>query len=579
MEPNYEKYSLDELYDALSHIDKAAYPEREKRIQDNIKKRQQSACSQQLHTSIEPYVITPSPYQDEKQTSNWIAKYWKGQFSLPISYWLVGIAINLFILAFGALVENRIEHANSRLSLGVFMLSLYAVILPLITWQTVGIYRSANRHPYRGGSMLWANVAKAIIIISTIGYIINISTTGIPVLKESYSLITQHQEYPELHFRLLNNETELELYGGIEVGSEKQLEAQLDAHPNIKLLHLHSIGGRMLGAIRLAGIVKQRKLDTYVKERCASACTVVYLAGVNRLIGENGELAFHAAGIGGTSTHNNEALSSSLKTQYINAGVPQWFLEKVLATPNEDLWIPDHNDLRKAKIITQVVNSAEYGFSGFGSDENISEEAIEQGLLTHNYMKAMKKFDSETYEKVIAINRQVVKEGGTMNRVSVAINQLLQTRINHYLAHASDEAVLYYWQTIIAQMVALRTHSPLACASFAFPSDIPLQHHYGNEGTLPSALIEQELDAMADLIGSFSPKPALLSDEDKQNYINRVVKNMKQENADYFEVIQAPADYLSDPEILCLASISLNKHFVAFKPEVSSALLRTINTL
>ena len=128
-------------------------------------------------------------------------------------------------------------------------------------------------------------------------------------------------------------------------------------------------------------------------------------------------------------------------------------------------------------------------------------------------------------------------------------------------------------------MVALRTHSPLACASFAFPSDIPLQHHYGNEGTLPSALIEQELDAMADLIGSFSPKPALLSDEDKQNYINRVVKNMKQENADYFEVIQAPADYLSDPEILCLASISLNKHFVAFKPEVSSALLRTINTL
>ena len=93
MEPNYEKYSLDELYDALSHIDKAAYPEREKRIQDNIKKRQQSACSQQLHTSIEPYVITPSPYQDEKQASNWIAKYWKGQFSLPISYWLGGIAI------------------------------------------------------------------------------------------------------------------------------------------------------------------------------------------------------------------------------------------------------------------------------------------------------------------------------------------------------------------------------------------------------------------------------------------------------------------------------------------------------
>ncbi len=32
MEPNYEKYSLDELYDALSKIYKAAYREREKGI-------------------------------------------------------------------------------------------------------------------------------------------------------------------------------------------------------------------------------------------------------------------------------------------------------------------------------------------------------------------------------------------------------------------------------------------------------------------------------------------------------------------------------------------------------------------
>lgn len=577
MEPNYEKYSLDELYDALSHIDKAAYPERAKQIQDNIKKRQQRGSSALVSSATEQQLDSPSPYQDEKHASNWVAKYWKGQFSLPISYWLVGIAINLFILAFGAVIENRIEQADSRLSLGLLMLSLYAVILPLITWQTVGIYRSANRHPYRGGSIFWANAAKAITIISALGYIINILTTGIPIVKESFSLITQHQEYPETQFRLLNNGTELELFGGIEVGSEKQLEAQLEAHPNVKLLHLHSIGGRMLGAIRMAAIVKQRKLDTYVKERCASACTVVYLAGENRLIGENGELAFHAAGMGGTSMHNNETLGSSLKTEYINAGVPNWFLKKVLATPNDDLWIPDHNKLRKAKIITQVVNSAEYGFSGFGGNENITEEAIEQGLLTHNYMKAMKEFDPETYQKVIAINRQVMTEGGTINSVSVAINQLLQTRINHYLAHASNEAVLYYWQTIITQMEALRANSPLACASYAFPSDIPLQHHYGNEGTLPSALIEQELDAMGDLIGSFSPNPTLLSIEDKEDYILQVVESLKQENGSYVKVIQAPADYLSDPDTLCLASITLNKQFVAFTPEISGALLRSIN--
>lgn len=80
MEPNYEKYSLDELYDALSHIDKAAYPEREKRIQDNIKKRQQSAYSQQLHTSIEPHVITPSPIKMRSKRQTGLPNIGKDSF-------------------------------------------------------------------------------------------------------------------------------------------------------------------------------------------------------------------------------------------------------------------------------------------------------------------------------------------------------------------------------------------------------------------------------------------------------------------------------------------------------------------
>lgn len=46
----------------------------------------------------------------------------------------MGIVINFFILVFGVLVENRIEYVNSWLSLGVFMLLFYVVILLLIMW-------------------------------------------------------------------------------------------------------------------------------------------------------------------------------------------------------------------------------------------------------------------------------------------------------------------------------------------------------------------------------------------------------------------------------------------------------------
>jgi len=38
-EPNYNKYSLDEPYDALNHIDKDYFPERVELIQAEIEKR------------------------------------------------------------------------------------------------------------------------------------------------------------------------------------------------------------------------------------------------------------------------------------------------------------------------------------------------------------------------------------------------------------------------------------------------------------------------------------------------------------------------------------------------------------
>lgn len=582
MAPNYEQYTLNELIDALEHIDKDAYPHRVADIQRHIaahteqnKAAQRNSSNTSVDSSLDP--IIAEKYNQELPTSNWLLAYWRGQYSLPVSYWLVGIAVSLLIYALNSKIETSIEFANSRVELGLYIFLLYALLIPLVVWQGVGVYRSANRHPYRGGSQGWASVAKTITVIGAVGFGFSLFTSGIPALKEAVSLVTEEHSYPPLTLRLLNQGRELELYGGIEVGSEVQLEQALESNPDITTLHLHSVGGRILGAARMAELVRKYQLNTYVKTRCASACTIIYLAGKQRLIGEEGQLAFHAASLGGSSTHDNHPLSGTLREHYENADVPEWFLKRVFATPNHELWTPSHQELLKAGIVDTVVNSNAYAFSGIEGAENIKQGDIDEGLLTHAYMRAIKQHDNPTYQKIIQFNMDGMREGSTINQISANINALLKTRINYYISHASDEAAVAYWQVLIAQMEALRTDTPLTCASFAFPDTVPLDYHYGNQGFLSQHLIDAEFAAMAGLISSFEAAPVLLTQDVKQALVLDIIEAVKADNPIYFDAIRTPEAFLERPAMLCQAAISLNKNFIAVPSHSRGPLLRTIN--
>lgn len=517
-------------------------------------------------------------YAEEPHTSNWLLAYWRGHFSLPFSYWVVGIGVSVMTYWFDGFIETKMEGANTRVELGTYIFLLYGMLIPIVLWQGVGVYRSANRHPFRGGSQGWANIAKAITILSALGFTFNLFSTGLPALKEAVSLVTEERSYPPLTVRLLNHGNELELYGGIEVGNETLLKQTLEANPDITTIHLHSIGGRILGAVRLAELVQQYSLNTYVKESCASACTLVYLAGKQRFIGEDGQLAFHSASIGGSSTHDNHPLSGTLRQQYENANVPEWFLKKVFKTPNHELWIPTHQELIKAGIVDEVVNSNAFGFSGYGDIENITTADIEEGLLSHAYMRAIKQHDNATYQSFVQFNLDGMRAGNTINSIAGEINTLLKSRINYYVAHASDEAAVAYWNVLTAQMEALGDDTPMACASFAFPSVVPPQYHYGNEGYLPQHLIDAEFNAIAALVSSFEATPLLLPKEQKKALVLDVVDAVKAENPVYYEVIRSPSSFLDSPTMMCKAAISLNRNFVAPSITERGALLRTINS-
>lgn len=87
--------------------------------------------------------------------------------------------------------------------------------------------------------------------------------------------------------------------GQIGHGSADALQKVVRQHPELRLVELNSKGGYVSEMNKLVAIVESNHLDTFVREKCASACTDVFLAGEHRYIDLDARFGFHQSGYKG----------------------------------------------------------------------------------------------------------------------------------------------------------------------------------------------------------------------------------------------------------------------------------------
>ncbi|MGS2721014.1 hypothetical protein [Paraglaciecola aestuariivivens] len=569
--PNYKQYSLAELKDALANIDKEQFPQRAQTLIEEI-----NARGADLDKPITPE-HSAQPEFNEEQHPNFFIRYWKGQISLPVSYWLIGVTANVVIVILSHFAQVGVENASSAKLLGAYIFGLYVCMIVLTCWQTVGIYRSASKHPLRGGSAGWAMTAKVMVCLGCLGFLYQMYNSGFPIMKTSFLTLIGSERYPATEFRLLNNGTELEVFGGLEIGSETLLAEQLNLNPDVKILHLHSIGGRVLAAKRMMQVVRDHDLDTYVKTDCSSSCTLVYLAGKNKLLGEGAELRFHTASIGTVSSHTVSELGDPLKQAYLNQGLPKWFVDKVMSTSSDSFWSPSNEELLRAGVVDKIVDPDLYALSGLGTESSITKAELESGLLTQDYMVAMKKHDPETYQQALDLNYVGMRQGLPQAQI---INQMVDLLYNHrlpiYLASAGNLALVEYFKAQIFRMKELRQEFPLACASFVYPDEVPEAKRYGNQGGISAEGKALESAALTMLINSYQDTHQNIDEEKQLSLILDVISKVRDENEAFYNVIVSAEDFVEQPDLMCAASIALNEAFISFDVETSGQLLRSI---
>jgi hypothetical protein len=289
-------------------------------------------------------------------SANYLVRHWRGELSLPKSYWLNGflggLAIGVAIVALN-LAIRRDGDAQPMLWL-VSLISIWIIVLLFTAWQAVGIWRSATNYRF-AGNRFWGGAAKTLTVLGLLSTGYNGLFVGAPQIAGIYDIVAGDALVGPHQFRVVGNGQVLEFSGGISFGVARELANFLGAMANVKTVQLNSLGGRILEAQKMSDMIRARGLSTYVVQNCLSACTIVFLGGKERFLFETAKLGFHQPTFRGMTAGNRRTMIANEEARLQRLGLSAAFAVRANAATPSSMWYPDKDELLREKVVTRII--------------------------------------------------------------------------------------------------------------------------------------------------------------------------------------------------------------------------------
>jgi hypothetical protein len=249
-----------------------------------------------------------------------------------------------------ALVLNRlVDDRPARFSSAAILL-VTALGYAAWFWAVRGTWLSATRHTSAGGR--WGGIAKGTIVFGALGIAVQV-TNNHEGLAEHWATMLGKQRGPRCVIRVSRDHKSITVTGGMNDGATDTLTRTLDSVPSVATVTFNSGGGWVREGRLMAAVISQRGLATHVDGECSSACALAFLGGKERTVGPNGRIGFHRVRSIGESDDLQRALDiDQTQSIYQRAGLPSDFIEKVMATPPDQMWYPTVRELRAANVTT-----------------------------------------------------------------------------------------------------------------------------------------------------------------------------------------------------------------------------------
>jgi hypothetical protein len=376
---------------------------------------------------------------DDDREASWFVRHWRGELSLARAYWVDTVGINwlmrILLFAIPAFADRLPLLAAPALIAG-----FWSALTGLLVWQTTGVMRSAFRYEKEYGKILYPVLACLSLLFLCANGIFGFVTLGVPQLSEALKIIRGDPQWPDPVITVLHGSREIEFSGIIKLHSAAKLDEALNQHPDVTVLHLDTPGGREREAVDMADVVRSHHLSTYVDQVCASAGTVVFVAGKERILLNGARLGFHSASIAGVPDPGTNRLQLIALAA---VGADAAFSARVAGTLPDSVWYPDNDELIKQGIVTRISDGS--GFS-VGTKElaRYDEKGLRKELLDDAVLKAVAQREPEAFARAIATAAKSLAGGSDLKASLQGVSRLRIETIRNAFPCISDEALDQY---------------------------------------------------------------------------------------------------------------------------------------
>ncbi|KIC07297.1 hypothetical protein RA19_24605 [Leisingera sp. ANG-M1] len=229
-----------------------------------------------------------------------------------------------------------------------------------LLWQFRAFQRSADAHVRSTGAM--APVWGGYLLLLFAGF------AAITLWWDALLIARQPQEAPRyaeqrarereaLYSLTVSDDGRRILFSGeITFGLTSRMRQLADDHPGLETVVLSGPGGLIAEARGAAKLIRDRNLSTQATGLCASACTLIFIAGRRRSLDTEAQLGFHSYDLqieSGLPQVDVQKEQSKDRAFFLQQGISADFADKVFGIPHSRLWTPDRQELLTGGVLTE----------------------------------------------------------------------------------------------------------------------------------------------------------------------------------------------------------------------------------
>lgn len=517
--------------------------------------------------------VTPKVERDFR-FNNIIARHWRGELPLWLSYWGIGFLGNIGVaIALPAIaIAFKTESGYYPLAIFASILATWAIVCLVVAWQIIGTWRSAKRYieeRQHGKGAFWGTLAQVALVLGGLSAAGNFFEYGAPQLRETFNIAFKDDpSIPSYSIRVMRDGTEAEIVGGFKYGLTDDFQKILKAARGIKVVHLDSAGGRLGEGEKLHRLISERGLDTYVSAKCMSACTLAFAAGKHRYLNKRAVLGFHRGAFPGIEESD---LDEAQHRVFAASGFDAGFIRAALNIPHKDMWKPSADVLLKAGVITSIVDGEKFAISGFG---DISREEISTKLASAapSYAALKERFP-KAYNSAVDEFYTALLKGKTEAAAIQSIRDQLIPMIAALIPLADDDVVVDFTRLMVAQYRALNELNPSHCYGYASGNSTTSRYFEH----LPRQLVDLELKIQERVVRTARKRGNL--DEGEIEALGTKLRSRLSERgatSEQFELLQAAKVPAARHKEYCQMAIALFDEVTKLPPQQTAVFMRSV---